>query len=393
MALAAVAPPADGPPQSQSRAAQRGEEPFERAMARAREAEERGDRPLAAVAEAAPEATDEEPQTEKTEAREANANAPVAPAVTAVIEALIAPQQTQPDRTAEVGPQQQPSLTATASGVIASFETPVPALAKARVSVDAPEVAPVTVEAVLAPALEADAVVIDGLQAVQPEVARPPTEAPVSDPPTAGEVAMAAEDDTEPAAPRGAADAAVESLEVDAAGAADATTRSTPAADLGSEGGEPSEGESSSAPVPDAGNELAAPRGVDAPAMNVAQPIEATASSSVGNAADVMGTQPVIEVDAVARTVDTSNAPQLASRLADTVQAAVRTGEHSMRLVLNPPDLGQLDVRVVERPDGISVSLAAESSDARDLLQQHLPARREPSTPGRAAMGTAGSSR
>jgi flagellar hook-length control protein FliK len=74
--------------------------------------------------------------------------------------------------------------------------------------------------------------------------------------------------------------------------------------------------------------------------------------------------------------VDTSNAPQLASRLADTVQAAVRTGEHAMRLVLNPPDLGHLDVRVVERPDGVSVSLAAGSSDARDLLQQHLPALR-----------------
>ena len=203
-----------------------------------------------------------------------------------------------------------------------------------------------------------------------------PVAAPVTQPEAAAVEAMPVANGSESAAPRGATEAAPDVNDLGAEIATEATGVASSADDLGPESDQPSNGEGTSEVLPNAGTALAEPRSADTLAVTVAQPNEAAASSSVGRPTEVTPTQATAEIGTVARPVDTSNAPQLASRLADTVQAAVRTGEHSMRLVLNPPDLGQLDVRVVERPDGISVSLAAESSDARDLLQQHLPALR-----------------
>ncbi len=60
--------------------------------------------------------------------------------------------------------------------------------------------------------------------------------------------------------------------------------------------------------------------------------------------------------------------------LADSVASAVRVGQDELRLVLNPPDLGQLDVRIVETSDGLRVSLHASTREASELIQQQLPA-------------------
>ena len=78
----------------------------------------------------------------------------------------------------------------------------------------------------------------------------------------------------------------------------------------------------------------------------------------------------------LAEPVDTADGPQLAARLADTVRWAVQTGESEFRMVLNPPEIGRLDVRVTETADGIRITLDAAMQEARELLQQHLPALR-----------------
>ena len=71
--------------------------------------------------------------------------------------------------------------------------------------------------------------------------------------------------------------------------------------------------------------------------------------------------------------VEARDAPQLASRLADSVQRAVRIGASEFRLELHPPELGQLRVRVVETVDGIRVTVAAASHEVTELIQQQLP--------------------
>ncbi len=71
--------------------------------------------------------------------------------------------------------------------------------------------------------------------------------------------------------------------------------------------------------------------------------------------------------------VEARDAPQLTSRLADSVQRAVRIGANEFRLELHPPELGQLRVRVVETADGVRVTVVAASREATELIQQQLP--------------------
>ncbi|MFA7297234.1 MAG: flagellar hook-length control protein FliK [Dehalococcoidia bacterium] len=76
-------------------------------------------------------------------------------------------------------------------------------------------------------------------------------------------------------------------------------------------------------------------------------------------------------------TVDAADGPQLASNIADTVQAAALRDERELRIAINPPDLGQLTVHITEHAEGgVTVAIQASSSEAHDLLQQHLPALR-----------------
>ena len=71
--------------------------------------------------------------------------------------------------------------------------------------------------------------------------------------------------------------------------------------------------------------------------------------------------------------VEAADGRALASRLAQTVREAVRTGEREFRLVLNPPELGQITVRVTDGDGGVHVLLRAASAEASELILRHLP--------------------
>ena len=70
---------------------------------------------------------------------------------------------------------------------------------------------------------------------------------------------------------------------------------------------------------------------------------------------------------------EAANVPPLASQLADTVARAVRVGPSEFRMQLHPPELGQVQIRIVETVDGVRVSVEATFREASELIQQHLP--------------------
>ena len=76
---------------------------------------------------------------------------------------------------------------------------------------------------------------------------------------------------------------------------------------------------------------------------------------------------------ATAEPVEADDGPALASRLAQTVREALRTGDREFRLVLNPPGLGHITVRVTDGDGGVQVLLRAASTEATELIQRHLP--------------------
>jgi flagellar hook-length control protein FliK len=86
---------------------------------------------------------------------------------------------------------------------------------------------------------------------------------------------------------------------------------------------------------------------------------------------------PEVAATSATLTVDATDGTRLASNIADTVQAASLRGEHELRIAINPPDLGHLTVHITEHAEGsVTVAIHASSSEAHDLLQQHLPALR-----------------
>ena len=98
------------------------------------------------------------------------------------------------------------------------------------------------------------------------------------------------------------------------------------------------------------------------PAANVAA-VQPPAGATVGQAQAV---QP-------AEAPEAANVSPLASQLADTVARAVRVGPSEFRMQLHPPELGQVQIRVVETADGVRVSVEAALREASELIQQHLP--------------------
>lgn len=80
---------------------------------------------------------------------------------------------------------------------------------------------------------------------------------------------------------------------------------------------------------------------------------------------------------ASAPVVNATDGQSLASAVANSVQMASLRGDREMTLVLNPPDLGHLTVELTgDASGGLTISIHATSSEAHDLLQQHLPALR-----------------
>ncbi|MQA00591.1 MAG: hypothetical protein GEU80_14885 [Dehalococcoidia bacterium] len=72
--------------------------------------------------------------------------------------------------------------------------------------------------------------------------------------------------------------------------------------------------------------------------------------------------------------VETADPVRMVAPLADSVQAALLRGDSEVRLVLNPPDLGHLDIRIAETANGLRVVMEAANADAHELIERHLPA-------------------
>jgi len=65
-----------------------------------------------------------------------------------------------------------------------------------------------------------------------------------------------------------------------------------------------------------------------------------------------------------------------ASDLAGTVRRATLVGDNELRLLLNPPELGHVDVRIIDSPNGLRVVMEAANAEARELIERQLPALR-----------------
>jgi flagellar hook-length control protein FliK len=115
-------------------------------------------------------------------------------------------------------------------------------------------------------------------------------------------------------------------------------------------------------------------RPVDAAPQRATQP--SVTSAAEANAASTAGVQPgtpSAEPVASARPERVVSANTLPEAVADVVQGAVLRGDSEVRLVLNPPELGHLDIRIVTSEGGLRVQMEAAQSGARDLIEQALP--------------------
>lgn len=131
---------------------------------------------------------------------------------------------------------------------------------------------------------------------------------------------------------------------------------------------------SSAAPASEPIAEQPLERAGDRPAP---EHIDATPTSAPYAATQVEVRAPEVAEVRPTLTVDATDGPRLASRVADSVQAATLTGDRELRIALNPPDLGQLTVHITEHAQGgVTVAIHASSAEAHDLLQQQLPALR-----------------
>lgn len=97
-----------------------------------------------------------------------------------------------------------------------------------------------------------------------------------------------------------------------------------------------------------------------------ARPVSVSGQTPVG---DLPGATSV----AAAKVSGVQSMP-LATQVAETVRAAVLRGDHEIRLLLNPGDLGQIDIRITEQGGVLRLQLDASRSPTRDLLAREMPA-------------------
>ena len=74
--------------------------------------------------------------------------------------------------------------------------------------------------------------------------------------------------------------------------------------------------------------------------------------------------------------LDASDRAAFTDSLAETVRGASLRGDHELRLALNPPDLGRVDVRISDGDGGLTVHIQTATAEAHDLVQQQLSALR-----------------
>ncbi len=104
-----------------------------------------------------------------------------------------------------------------------------------------------------------------------------------------------------------------------------------------------------------------------------------SAGSTVGSTgaemvAGVAGGQPLAGAPVVDTVVATRvvNASALPGELADTVRVAAFRGDAEVRLVLNPPDLGHLDIHISRGENGLRIVMEASQAGARELLDRSI---------------------
>ena len=105
----------------------------------------------------------------------------------------------------------------------------------------------------------------------------------------------------------------------------------------------------------------------------------ATVPSAPAAGASATDSTPVQATDGTTAAEPTAeaDAAEVTSRLAETVERAFTRGPRELRVQLRPPELGQLTVRVTDAGDGaVRVAVDATHAEARDLIQQQLPALR-----------------
>lgn len=114
-------------------------------------------------------------------------------------------------------------------------------------------------------------------------------------------------------------------------------------------------------------------------ALNEAQPLERRTDDRLSVVPGAVTSQPAPQslpqaAAAVSEVIVATDGQSLASAVANSVQLATLRGDREMTLALNPPDLGHLTVEITgDASGGMSIAIHASSSEAHDLLQQHLP--------------------
>jgi flagellar hook-length control protein FliK len=112
--------------------------------------------------------------------------------------------------------------------------------------------------------------------------------------------------------------------------------------------------------------------------VDTATPGDSAAQAASGAVSDRPAEVPTSRPEQSAPPLEARDAAALQRGLTDSVHAAVRrsasNGNETVRLLLNPPDLGHLDIHVTTGKDGVRVEVAASTSGATDLIRQHLPA-------------------
>jgi flagellar hook-length control protein FliK len=134
-----------------------------------------------------------------------------------------------------------------------------------------------------------------------------------------------------------------------------------PAASMGNSVGTAAEVDSSESDTPSANASVA--------------PVDAGAAGTRGTeAAGVMMAQTPVEMRVVERVNATRvlNAATLPAEVADTVRTAVFHGDSEVRLVLNPPDLGHLDIHITRGEHGLRIVMEASQAGARDLIDRSI---------------------
>ena len=152
---------------------------------------------------------------------------------------------------------------------------------------------------------------------------------------------------------------------------------------LAAEGQQPADGSTAGIEVLIAGGSEALPDELSlAPTADPGEPATSLTPASTGEASGeaivAAASEPVSSSTRSTPVTATepatpASAEAFTSDLANTVRRATLLGDQEVRLLLNPPELGHLDIRIVESSEGLRVVLEATTAEARELIERQLP--------------------